>query len=280
MKNKILLTLSAALLSLSLSAQKIKLVKKWETDTVLKQPESVIYDAVNKIIYTSNIDGEPWGKDGSGFISKITPEGKVEKLKWITGLDAPKGLGIFNNKLYIADITKVVIVDIKKGKIEKTVDVTGAKQLNDVTVDESGKVYISDSGDDKVYQLEGNKASLWVKDKELKGPNGVLALKNNLKLIDMGSGNFYEIDYTTKKLKQLAKGITAGDGLVEIGNDEYLISNWNGEVNYVKGDKVEKILDTKAEKRNAADIWYIPSEKLLLIPTFFGNTVAAYQLKK
>jgi hypothetical protein len=278
MKKILTLALSAGLFNLAF-AQKITLVK-WETDTLLQVPEAVIYDAVNKSIYAANINGEPWGKDGNGFIAKLSASGKVEQLKWVTGLDAPKGMGIYGGKLYVADITKLVIIDINSGKIEKAVEAADVKQLNDVTVDDKGRVYVSESGGKGVYLLENNKLVLWYENQELKKPNGLLALKTALRMVDAGNGGFYTINYTDKSLKNTAKGLFGGDGIVEIGADEYLVSNWNGEVNYVKGEKVEKILDTKQEKKNAADIWYIAEEKLVLVPTFFGNTVAAYQLNK
>ncbi len=40
----------------------IALVKKWETDTILKVPESVLYNPADKFIYVANIDGKPMAK--------------------------------------------------------------------------------------------------------------------------------------------------------------------------------------------------------------------------
>src|SRR5215470_2720317 len=92
------------MLCYKLSAQHTA-TKLWETDTVLKVPESVLYDGENKVLYVSNIDGkEPWGKDGKGSIAKIGLDGKIVAVDWVTGLDAPKGLGIYKGKLYAADI--------------------------------------------------------------------------------------------------------------------------------------------------------------------------------
>ena len=45
-------------------SQEHSLVKIWSSDTVLKVPESVLYDAENKVLYASNIDGkDPWAAD-------------------------------------------------------------------------------------------------------------------------------------------------------------------------------------------------------------------------
>ena len=66
---------------------------KWETDPTLTTCESVLYDQERDVLYVSNINGQPDGKDGNGFISKLNLDGKVTELEWVKGLNAPKGLG-------------------------------------------------------------------------------------------------------------------------------------------------------------------------------------------
>src|SRR2546427_258967 len=69
-------------------------------DSGIKAPESVLYDVAGDQYLVSNINGQPLDKDGNGFISRLTPEGRVAELKWIAGgtkgvtLNAPKGMGI------------------------------------------------------------------------------------------------------------------------------------------------------------------------------------------
>lgn len=267
-------------LSNFIQKEKFVLTLQWQSDTLLRSPESVIYDPFSKVLYVSNINGKPWEKDGNGFISKISLSGKIENLKWITGLDAPKGLGIYKNKLYIADINKVVIADIQTGLIEKSIEAPEAQTLNDIAIDINGKVYISDSAGKKIYILRDTEITVWLENPDWKRPNGLLAQSNTLRMVDADAGIFYSINYSDKKSTATAQGLTKGDGIVQIVPEGYLISNWNGEVNYVKERIVEKILDTKDIHLNAADIWYIPSEKLLIIPPFYGNKVVAYQLTK
>src|SRR5215470_772449 len=94
-------------ISTSLFAQH-SVTKLWETDTILKVPESVLLDADNKVLYVSNIDGtDGWAKDGKGSIGKIGLDGKIIAVDWVPGLDAPKGLGLYKGKLYAADIDEI-----------------------------------------------------------------------------------------------------------------------------------------------------------------------------
>ncbi|HEX8546017.1 MAG TPA: ATP/GTP-binding protein [Cytophagaceae bacterium] len=260
---------------------KFRLSKVWQTELSFKIPESVVYDKAHKVFYVSNINGEADAKDGNGFISKVTLDGKIESIEWIKGLDAPKGMDLYNGKLYIADNTKIIIVDVKKGAIVQQLEVKGAKFLNDVTVDDHGTVYISDYLGKKIYKLDGGIVSVFYENERLINPNGLLALKGEILMVDMGSGLLYRINYENKNAIIVADSLKGGDGIQEIGNGEYLISNWAGEINYVnkKGD-VRLLLDTKNEKVNAADIEYLREQNLLLIPTFTVNSVLAYKLEK
>ena len=255
-----------------------KLTKIWETDTLLTTCESVIYDNKNAILYVSNINGAPDGKDGNGFISKVGLDGKITELKWATNMDAPKGLGIFNNTLYVSDINRIHEIDIATGKIAKTNVIDSAKFLNDVTVDETGKVYISDSGNGNIYLLENGEVSIWLNVPP--GVNGLLAEGSNLEIVSFSSGVFSRID-ADKKISVLSDSIDNGDGIEAVGDGGYLVSSWNGMVHYVGSDlKNSLLIDTRKDSVSAADIEYIAGKKLLLVPTFFKDKVVAYELSK
>jgi DNA-binding beta-propeller fold protein YncE len=258
----------------------VKAILRWQTDTIFKVPESVLYNEADKFLYVSNINGKPDSVDGNGFISRMTLDGKIDKLEWLTGLDAPKGMGVFNGKMYVTDIHNLVIIDIPTASIEKSIKVDSAEFLNDVTIDAKGNVYFTDSDAKRIYVYKEGVVSLWTKNPMLLKPNGVYALENSLRIIDMETGLFYDADYTTKKLTGVAQNLPGGDGVMQISKSEYLISCWPGEVYYINDTLVEKILDTRVAKLNAADAWYVDAESLLIIPTFFGNSVMAYTIVK
>src|SRR5258708_810752 len=93
-----------------------QLEKIWETDTTLAVPESVLFDKGN--IYVALIDGAPWDMDGKGEIAKISKDGKIENANWAKGLNAPKGMGVWNKNLYVADVSSVAVTDSSSGKVE------------------------------------------------------------------------------------------------------------------------------------------------------------------
>ena len=79
-----------------------KINKLWETPNDLKNPESVAYASEQNVLFVSNVNGKPTQKDQNGFISKVSPSnGSIIELSSVTGLNAPKGIVISNNKKYI-----------------------------------------------------------------------------------------------------------------------------------------------------------------------------------
>src|SRR5450432_3449238 len=183
-------------------AQEHSLVKLWQTDTLLKVPESVLFDGGAKLLYVSNIDGQPWEKDGKGSIGKVGLDGKIIQVDWVTGLNAPKGLGMYKNNLYAADVDNVVVIDIAKAAITKRIPIEGAQGLNDISVDKKGKVYVTDSKAGKIYYLDHDKFVLVAQD--MKGLNGVLSTGDNLYAV--AAGALYKIDAFKKAIK-MAEGM-------------------------------------------------------------------------
>ena len=276
-KFAITLGIISFLLSTPVFAQKHQLIKKWETDSVLKVPESVLFDQKNNVLYVANIDGkEPWGKDGKGSIGKVGTDGKIVAVEWVTGLNAPKGMGLFNDKLYVADIDHVVVIDINNGSIVQTIPVDGAVGLNDISIDKKGVVYVSDSEAKKVYRIDNGKATTWLE--QLQGPNGVLSLEEELYVLD--NGGMYKVE-KDKSLTKITDGMDGGtDGIENVTGKDFIVSCWAGSIWYVNADgNKEHLLDTRDQNINSADIGYDAKNRIAYVPTFWKNSIVAYQLK-
>ncbi len=254
------------------------LVKLWETDTTLKVPESVLFDGKNNVLYVTNIDGQPWERDGKGSIGKVGLNGKIIAVDWVSGLQAPKGMGLHKNKLYVADLTELVVIDITTGAVVERIAVEGAGGLNDVSADENGTVYVTDSRARRVYEVKDSKASLLLDSSKLKGPNGILKHKGSLYVLDAGSMYRMEKDGS---LTKLAEGMEGGtDGIENVSGGDFLVSTWGGVVYYVNADGTKQVLlDGRPQKINSADIGYDAAKRIVYVPTFWRNTVVAYELQ-
>ena len=260
-------------------AQSPNLTKIWETDTVVAIPESVMVgsgsDEARKTLYVSLVDGAPWEADGKGGIAKLSTDGKTYNGTWVTGLNAPKGLGQFKNKLYAADLAEVVVIDIPTAKVVGHIPIEGATNLNDITVDRLGAVYVSDSESGTIYKIVKDHFMLYMD--HLEGLNGLKASGKNLYILAKKSVMIADAGKHLKKITDLPNG---GDGIEEVGNGDLIVSEWVGNVFYVYADgRKITLLDRKPEHKNTADIWFDQPTKTLYVPGFFGKTITAYSLQ-
>jgi hypothetical protein len=256
-------------------AQKHSLQKLWETDSIVAQPESVLPDKSGNNLYISLIDGAGgWDADGKGGVARLKADGSGYDSTWITGLNAPKGLGIYSNRLYAADLNSVVVIDIKNGKIEKKITIDSAQGLNDITINGKGVVYVSDSKTGNIFSIQNDKAQLY-----LTGMDGVNGLKNIKDELYIGKGKSFVKANAQKQITNIAEVTEGIDGIEPVGNGDFILTSWVGYIYYVTAaGKVETLLDLHG-KKNTADIGYDASKRIVYVPTFFGKTVAAYKLK-
>lgn len=261
--------------------KKFELKELWRSDTILTTSESVIYDRKRDILYVTNLNSEPRLKDGNGFISRVSTDGKIIDQKWIVGMHSPKGTGLIGDTLYAADIDELIIVDINSGKIARKVPVKGAGMLNDITTDSEGNVYISDSDANKIYKYSKGQISEWLTS-GLNQPNGLLAEHDRMLLASMGSMDMVSIDLVSKSITKLADSLGMADGISYTGiRNYYIVTDWNGEIFMVNPDRTRtSLLNTRPQQLNTADCEYIAEKKLLLVPTFFRNGIIAFELSE
>jgi len=260
--------------AVSVTAQTHKLEKLWETEAVVAIPESVLPYDNGKKLYVSLIDGPGWEADGKGGVAKLNADGTKLDQTFITGLNAPKGMALVRNRLYVADIKEVVVINTKNGKIEKKIVIDGATGLNDITADEKGVVYVSDSRKGQIWRLENDTPTLFLEN--VKGVNGLRAVGSTL---FVGAGRSLQRADSNKALKSIAEMPQGIDGIEPVGNGDLLVTSWAGQIYYVTANgRTQLLLDTTAEKKNSADIGYDARKRIVFVPTFNGKTVVAYRL--
>lgn len=254
-----------------------KLEKVWEITTGLNVVESSHYDEVTKTIYTSSIVGKYYDKDSIGYISKFSENGKLITKEWVKGLNAPKGISCSKTSLYVTDIDRLLEISLKTGKILKEYRNTKTKSLNDVSVAPNGGVYVSDAEGNCVFYLGKDSLEVLLEGSELEAMNGIYAQND---FVYLGSkSNLISINPKNKELKVIAEKVGYIDGLEQISEGKFIVSNFGGGVKLVTvGKGIEKLIDTEAAKINAADLGYFAGKKLLLVPTFGNNRVVAYKL--
>lgn len=266
----------------------------WQISEGLSNPESATYDRLTRTIFVSNVAGSPGEKDGLGWISRISPDGKVLQAKFFEGLNAPKGLRTFRDTLWIADIDRILGLSISKGTIVYDVTLPDAKFLNDVAVDSKGNVYVSDFTGNRIYKVSTDGKSyqkpeiLLEGEYQLENPNGLFVSGDKLIIGRWGLG--IKPDFSTETLGGLAVKSKDQDGLLTltedfanidgiegIGHGRYIISDFvKGSLYTVDRDGQFELL--LQEKPGAADIGFIPGSGILLVPNLNESQLKAFQL--
>lgn len=252
-------------------------------------PESALPVMADGVIYVSNVAGKPTDKDGNGYISKVSLDGKMLTQKWVTGLDGPKGLAIAGNTLYVADIDKLVAIDIKAGTIAARYDAKDAKFLNDVVADAAGTVFVSDMATNTIWRLADGKFESWLNDPALINPNGLLIEGDKLLVASWGAmtdgfstkvpGHILQVSLADKKISALGKGQPVGnlDGFQVLDKDSFIVTDWMAGLLFNIGrDGEAKVMMPLAP--GSADLAYIAEDKLAIIPMMNDGKVVAIKI--
>ena len=264
--------------------------KPTELTEGLQTPECVLYDAEQDVYFISNINGNPLGIDDNGYISRVNAETLQSEAKWIDGskaevtLNAPKGMAIAGDDLWVSDITTVRRFDRRTGAPKGEVALKGATFANDVASDGT-TVYVSDSGlnaefkstgTDSVWKIENNKAMKLASGKDLKGPNGIAVAAGKVWVVSFGANELYAID-KGKKANTVTLPNGGLDGLVALPDGTLAITSWNAKTVY-RGSPTGPFTALVENIDSPADLGYDSKRHRLLVPHFIENKVSFHDV--
>jgi sugar lactone lactonase YvrE len=258
----------------------------WETEASLLTPESVIYDPANNVFYVSNYDYMYYTKGyPTGYVSKISPDGRILEKEWIKGLFAPTGMCVIGNRLYIVVRNGIIVIGTKKGNYITQYDIPEAVFLNDATADSLGRIYITDSSGDPakpdIYILENKQIKPWLQSEAISNTNGIHEYHGKLFIGNNGEGLFQAVNIKDKSIETICNlGPGTIDGIRPDNEGNWLVSHWEGKIFRVShSGQITEIFDTRIEGYNAADFEFSNQSGNIIIPTFLGNKVTALKIK-
>ncbi len=255
-----------------------------------KSPNHVIYDPSTRTHYISNINGKWNFKDNNGFISKVHPEGKSTNHQFIRGgqdniqLHAPKGMLIFKNELFVADIDTLRRFDKNTGKLLGTIDlkVLGARSLNGITLDGQGILYVSDTLGNAIYKINMRKSfqvTRLVRSRNLGQPSGILYDHSLKKLFvaAWGTGGLLLVDRKGKIGSLPTVKLKTPDGIARDREGNLLVSSysWGAVYRIIDLSRVEVV---KGKLRTPAKIYFDYSTNRILIPLVRPGKVVTHAL--
>ncbi len=256
-------------------------------------PESALYDAAQDVYFVSNINGQPTAADDNGFISRVNAESLQIEAKWIDGakpdvtLNAPKGLALVGDELWVSDLNTVRKFDAKSGAPKGDVPIKGSTFLNDLAADGT-TAYVSDTGmkagasgfeptgTDAIWQITGSKAKRLAAGKDLKRPNGLAVTGGKVWVVTFGGNELYPLENGKKgTVTTLPKGSL--DGLVALNDGSFAVSSWDAKAVY-RGKPGETFQPVVENVDSPADLGYDSKRNRLLVPHFQENRVTLHPL--
>lgn len=222
-------------------------------------PESIYVN--NNDVYVSNVGTklEPLAKDNDGFISKLDKNGNVVDKFFIKNINAPKGMSVIGDVLYVVDIDVLRGFNLKSKKEVFNLPIKNAIFLNDIAIKDNNTLFVSDTGTGIIHlvDLKKKKYSTFVQLdlQKYAGPNGLLINGNNLIAVTYDAngkldGMVLEIDMRNKKMKQISNLRGALDGVVLDAQNNLLVSSWGENLE----GKVYKIQNNDFEALDLPDI--------------------------
>ncbi|HTI06200.1 MAG TPA: SMP-30/gluconolactonase/LRE family protein [Gemmatimonadales bacterium] len=253
-------------------------------------PESVKWDSAQDVYFVSNINGAPNAKDNNGYISVVLPTGAIRDSQFIKGLNAPKGLALVHDTLWVADIDVVRAFNARTGAAVATVPIPGAVFLNDIAAAPDGSLYVTDTavkfgangaehvGKDQVFRIApDHKVSVAIANDTLGRPNGITwdAANQRFIVVPFGANALVAWKPGEKTTTSVGSGAGQFDG-VEIVKGAILVSSWaDSSVARIENGHATKLITGVP---SPADIGYDAKRNRVLIPIFTGNRVEVWQL--
>jgi hypothetical protein len=268
----------------------------WIEDAGFATPESVLHDPVADVYLVANINGSSLDEDGNGFISRISPAGEVQELKWIDGeagviLNAPKGMAILADTLFVADIDCLRRFHRVTGEELIPLCMDEAGFLNDIAVTAQGDLFFTDSGTDSapgaVYRKRRTadvpQLVTLADGTELVGdavgsPNGIFADERGIFVATFGSGEVFRVTPEGERLQLLPPSELQLDGFVSLEEWGFLFSSWGDQAVYwvtPGGDILTLVEGVEAP----ADLGFDAGRNRALIPLFHSNRILIREVK-
>ena len=217
-----------------------------------KHPENICIVNADKVLIADigrTFESTKRDSDGVVYQCALNNINAKNKFNKTFKLNAPKGMMVNGNTVYIADVDRIVLANLQTGAKTDAIafeDTTVA--LNDVFMLDDNTLLVSVTNKHELYAFNlSSKEIINLSNSSVEGANGLC--RNEKKIYACGfsskdkkKGSIYEYDLESNKVTTLIKEVGHLDGM-KLYNNKLLVSDWGADYNHGKIWEVD--LETK-----------------------------------
>ena len=279
------------------SADTLRTATRVGETTGFDVPESVVWDPELDVYFVSNINGNPGAADNNGFIARVQPDSLATFTRLVEGgrngvtLNAPKGMAIEGDTIWVADITVVRGFNKRTGAPVATIELTGQRPvfLNDVALGIDG-IYVTDTnirfgadgsiskpGVDRIFRISHRRPSVVAQGDSLASPNGITwdSAGTRFIVVSFDKGGVMSWRPGDGAPARIAAGPGQYDGVEVLGDNRYAVTSWADSGVHLVHDGSERKIASGIS--GPADLGVDRKRNLLLVPHFNDGIVSYWR---
>ncbi len=251
----------------------LSVVNAKNSNSQYSSPESVAYDSVGKRYLISNTNSTKIvQRDINGVVTDFVTVGS-----------SIHGVTVYDNKVYVCNGTRIRGYDLSNASEIFNVNVAGSTFLNDLAIDDSGIMYVSDFTARRIYKVNTNNSDYWIYVAATTNqPNGVYvdAPRNRLLICCWGANApIKSVNFSDSSITNIiTTPYTNCDGISLDRNDNVYVSTWGiqsvarYDINFSNAPVI-----VASGLSNPADIYVNKVTDTLAVPNA-GNSTVVFSL--
>ncbi len=241
----------------------------WVAEGEFCEPETVL-PLPDDTLLVSNVCG--FEKEGNGFLTLLDKDGTALDWRIVEGLDAPLGMVLANDQLYVIDNNNVKVFRWPGYEPLRTILLETAV-ANDLAVGDDDSIYVTDSARGEVVVVSPDlEQSVLTGEPQFAGANGIHLNGDDLWV---GGGRLWHVD--------LRDNVVTTIGPLWVGGIDGIEQEADGTLQVTPvGGPLIRLLDVyevyEGDNVSSANHGWADNLRLALIPTGFDNTVIAIRV--
>jgi hypothetical protein len=267
-------------------------------DIGLLHPAAIVVDTVSDVYLVSNVNGVEGAVDGNGFISRISPEGEVLDIYWISSantaiaLNSPRGMAIRGDSLIVADGECLRIFHRVTGADEGYSCLDGIGYITDVDIGPDGSVFITDggyegtdaglvpSGSDAVYRIilaDASRGSTLARSGDLGNPSAIAVGRRGIFVATETTGEIFRLTPSGERTNVFSPSDRRLRGIAFLPEGGFVFSSWGESALYGVSDagQVSRLVEGLPQPGSPG---YDPARNRVIVPLFGANRLVFIDL--